>query len=399
MNLGGIKVDHAQANKAEIALLVLGFRPFFLLAASFAVLQLVIWLGFYVSGYNLTLYYSGIVWHGHEMIFGYTTAVIAGFLLTAVPNWTGIPTPQGKPLAALATLWVAGRVLPFFPESSPHWFIAVVDIAFLPVLAGILAIPLLRVRQRRNFIFLLLLSALAFANVLIHLDTLEQTPGAATAGINLAINLIVLLIVIMGGRVIPFFAERALSGMSAKRWPAVEALAIGSLILLTATELVYPDPLLIGLLSALAFISHAVRLSGWYTNRIWKVPILWILYLGYGWLVLGFALKALAMLGAVSTLLALHAFTVGGIGVLTLGMMARVALGHTGRAMKAAKPVVLAFILINLAVLTRVLLPIAFPGWYLYSISASGVLWILAFSIFTYLYTPILWSPRVDAQQ
>nr|MBS0019256.1 NnrS family protein [Gammaproteobacteria bacterium] len=399
MSTGGINIDRRQSNQAEIALLVLGFRPFFLLAASFAVVQVGIWLGFYVGRSNLATYYSGTLWHGHEMIFGYTTAVIAGFLLTAVPNWTGLSTPQGKPLAALATLWVAGRVLPFFPESSPHWFIAVVDIAFLPVLTGLLAIPVMQARQRRNFIFLLLLGTLAIANVVIHLEILGAISGAATTAIYLAINLIVVLIAIMGGRVIPFFAERALPGFSAKRWPAVEAVAFAGLILLTAAQLVYPDPMLIGMLGTLTFLSHALRLSGWYTHRIWKVPILWILYLGYGWLVLGFALTALAMLGAVSSLLALHAFTVGGIGVLTFGMMARVALGHTGRAMKAANPLVMAFVLLNLAAVTRVLLPIAFPTWHIYAISASGLLWMLAFSIFTYLYAPILWSPRADVQQ
>ncbi len=398
MNIGGLKVIRQQNHKAEIALFASGFRPFFLLAASFAVVQLMIWVGIYVSGANLATYYRGTVWHGHEMIFGYATAVIAGFLLTAVPNWTGIATPQGKPLAALATLWVAGRVMPFFSDSSPHWFIAVVDIAFLPLLTAVLAIPLLKTRQRQNFVFLVLLSVLAVANAAVHLDTLGSTPGLATTGLGLAVNLIVLLIAIIGGRVIPFFAERAIPGLSAKRWRAVEAFAFGTLVLLTAAQLVYPHPLLIGGLSALAFASHAVRLSGWYTNQIWKSPILWILYLGYGWLVLGLALKALAALGTVSALFALHTFTVGGAGVLTLGMMARVALGHTGRAMKAAKPMVVAFVLINLAAFTRVVIPIAFPGWYLDLISASAVLWMLAFSIFTYVYAPILVSPRADAR-
>jgi uncharacterized protein involved in response to NO len=234
---------------------------------------------------------------------------------------------------------------------------------------------------------------------MIHLAVLGNTPGAARAGINLGINLIVLLIAIVGGRVMPFFAERAISGLKAKRWSIIEALALASLVLLAATEFVYPDPLFLGLLSILAFLTHAMRLSGWYSNRIWSVPILWVLYLGYGWLVLGFALKALVMLGTLSPFLALHGFTVGGIGVVTLGMMARVALGHTGRAMTAAKPIVIAFVLLNLAALARVLVPIAFPHEYLFFIAASGVLWILAFSIFTYSYTPILVAPRADLPQ
>ena len=398
MKLGSIKVDSRQPTEAGAALFSLGFRPFFLLAASFAIVQLVIWLSVYIGGVNLATYFGAVLWHGHEMIFGYTTAVIAGFLLTAVPNWTGIATPEGKPLAALATLWVAARVLPFFSKSVPHWFIATVDIAFLPVLAGILAIPLLQARQQRNLVVLLLLGVLAIANVMMHLEALDVTSGTARRGIELAINLILLLIVLVGGRVIPFFAERAVAGMSVRRWPVVEAAAFGSVILLTVTALVYPEPRFVGLLGAFAFLSHAVRLSGWYSKRIWTVPILWVLYLGYGWLVLGFALQTLAMLGVVSRFLSLHAFTVGAIGVLTLGMMARVALGHTGRAMKAAKPMVVAFVLINLAAFLRVVPPIAFPDGYLYFVGASGVLWIMAFSIFLYLYTPMLFAPRVDAQ-
>lgn len=398
MNSLGAQDSRSSASRAEPALLLLGFRPFFLLAASFAVLQLVFWLGVYTSGYQLITYYDrAAVWHGHEMIFGYAVAVIAGFLLTAVPNWTGLSTPTGKPLAALATLWVAGRILPFFPDSAPPWFIAIVDIAFLPVLIGVLAIPLLQARQPRNLVFLLLLGALMLANVLIHLDILGGVARTARPGMYLAVNLILLLIVIIGGRVIPFFAERALPGLKTRRWPAVEAVAFGSLMLLMVAELAWSHPLVIGVLGMVAALSHGARLSGWYSQRIWSVPLLWVLYLGYGWLVLGMALKALPMLG-ITTLVPLHALTVGCIGVLTLGMMARVALGHTGRVLRAAKPVVVAFVLINVAALARGFLPIAFPSWYLQWVAASGVLWILAFSIFTYWYAPILLAPRLDAR-
>ncbi|MBI2986126.1 MAG: NnrS family protein [Deltaproteobacteria bacterium] len=380
----------------SLVLFALGFRPFFLLAGIFAVILMAIWASAFVNNRAVTTYYGMVGWHSHEMIFGYASAVIAGFLLTAVRNWTGMQTPAGAPLAALSALWVAGRIMPFFPEALPYWLTALVDLLFLPALAVSLAIPLLGSGQRRNLFFVPLLAVFALANLLIHLEILGFAEGLARPGIFLALDLIILLIVIMGGRVIPFFTERALSGVSPRRWRWIEWLSIGSVIAFSVAEPFLPDSILVGIMAGLAALSNGVRLIGWYTERFWPIPLLWVLHLGYSWVVVGFCLKTLAAAGLVSPQFTIHAFTVGGIGVLTLGMMARVSLGHTGRPLRAAKPMAIAFALINLAAVARGLAPIFFLEWLPQFVALSAGLWILAFAIFLEVYTPILIKPRID---
>ena len=382
--------------RIHFALFALGFRPFFLLAAIFAVVLIAIWAGAFVINRPLTTYYGMTGWHSHEMIFGYACAVIAGFLLTAVRNWTGMETAKGPPLAGLSALWLAGRIMPFFPGGLPPWLIALVDLLFLPALALSLAIPLVRGGQKRNLFFIPLLGAFALADLLVHLELFGFAYGSARAGNFLALDLIILLIVIMGGRVIPFFTERALSGVSPRKWQWLEWSSIASVIAFMLAELFLPGSIPAGVMAGLAAASNGLRLAGWYTKRFWAVPLLWVLHLGYAWVVVGFCLKTLAVLDLVPPQLTLHAFTVGGIGVLTLGMMARVSLGHTGRSLKAAGPVAFAFALINLAAVLRGIVPIIFPYWLLQLAALSGGLWILSFLIFVVIYTPILISPRVD---
>ena len=384
--------------RVNCALFALGFRPFFLLAGLFAVILIALWSTAFVTNYALATYYGMVGWHSHEMIFGYASAVIAGFLLTAVGNWTGMRTTSGAPLAALSALWLAGRVMPFFPAAIPFWLTALVDFLFFPALTVFLAIPLLRSRQRRNLFFILLLGAFALANLLVHLELLGFAEGFARAGIFLGLDLIILLIVIMGGRVIPFFTERALPGVSPKRWSWVEWLSIGSVIAFIVAELALPDSILVVVTAGLAAASNALRLIGWYTKRFWPVPLLWVLHMGYGWVVVGFCLKALAATGLVSPQWTVHAFTVGAIGVLTLGMMARVSLGHTGRPLEASKSIAIGFALINLAAAARGIAPIFFVSWLPHLVALSGGLWILSFVIFLEVYVPILISPRVDGR-
>ena len=382
--------------RIHFTLFALGFRPFFLMAGIFAVILMALWAGAFVTNRPLTTYYGMTGWHSHEMIFGYACAVIAGFLLTAVRNWTGMETAKGPPLAGLSALWLAGRIMPFFPGALPSWLIALVDLLFLPALALSLAIPLVRGGQKRNLFFIPLLGAFALADLLVHLELFGFAYGSARAGNFLALDLIILLIVIMGGRVIPFFTERALSGVSPKRWRWLEWTSIASVIAFMLAELFLPGSIPAGVMAGLAAASNGLRLAGWYTKRFWAVPLLWVLHLGYAWVVVGFCLKTLAVLDLVLPQLTLHAFTVGGIGVLTLGMMARVSLGHTGRPLKAAGPVAFAFALINLAAVLRGIVPIIFPYWLLQLAALSGGLWILSFLIFVVIYTPILISPRVD---
>jgi uncharacterized protein involved in response to NO len=379
-------------------LFALGFRPFFLLATIFAVALMAQWVLTFVGNREFANYYGAIGWHSHEMIFGYAVAVIAGFLLTAVRNWTDIQTAAGFPLLGLTALWLVARLMPFFPGAFPPWLIAAVDIAFLPVLAIALSIPLIRSGQRRNLIFLPLLGAFVAADVLVHLELTGYAESSARAGTFLGLNLIILLIVIMGGRVIPFFTERALSGVILKRRPAIEWLSAASATAFVIAELLLPNSMLAGGLAALAALSNGIRLIGWYTNRFWSVPLLWVLHTGYAWVVAGFGMKALAAIGVIWPQFTVHAFSVGGIGVLTLGMMARVSLGHTGRPLTAATPVAIAFVLINLAAVLRGIVPIILPQWLPQLVALSSGLWVAAFALFFVIYFPILTRPRIDGR-
>jgi uncharacterized protein involved in response to NO len=379
------------------ALFALGFRPFFLGAGLGAVLLMALWLVLYQTGAQFGLPYPSPLWHAHEMIFGFAGAVIAGFLLTAVQNWTQISTPSGAPLVALFAIWLAGRIAPFI-HGVPKELAALPDILFLPAVMIAIARPIFRARQARNYAFPLMLAALAVANLLVQGELLGCVRGTARLGFSLAIYIIVLMIVVMGGRVIPSFTDNKLH-TQAKRWKAVEWLAPATTLGVLAGVLVDPLAPYTGLLAGFAAAVHAIRLYGWRTGRTWGVSLLWVLHLGYGWIVLGFVLVSLSTLGWVTQSIALHAFTAGAIGTLTLGMMARVALGHTGRLLEPAKAIHVAFVLISLAGLMRVGGPVAFPNAGDLEILLSGALWILAFGAFTVVYLPILIRPRQDGKQ
>jgi len=375
----------------------LGFRPFFLFAGIAAVVLLGLWLLIYRGVLAAPDYYGGMAWHGHEMLFGYTVAVVAGFLLTAVKNWTGIQTPRYWPLAGLSLLWLLGRVLPFVP-GLPGWLIALVDVAFLPLLALGIAVPLFRAKQPSNIPFVFVLLAMAVANALFHLQLL----GIATtlqAGIRLEVGLLVLLLAVMGGRVIPFFIERGLPGVKNKSWPWLEKLAIASVVLFVLGDLFFPAS---GVTIAITFFAaavHLLRVAGWYHHRVWSVSLLWVLFVGYAWVGVGLLLHGLAAMELLNPMLALHAFTVGGVGILTLGMMARVSIGHTGRMMQAHPVMGWAFAFVALAAVVRVILPIFFPAMYVRWIDIAGLLWLMAFVSFVVIYFPMLTKPRVDGQE
>ena len=382
----------------RIALFNLGFRPFFLFAGLTASLLLPLWTYAYTGGHITFGYYRAVAWHAHEMVFGYTVAVIAGFLLTAVRNWTGMQTPGGIALASLVMLWLAGRVVPFLAGVLPQGMIAAVDLAFLPVLAVTLSVPLLRSRQKHNLVFLFVLAALTAANAMVHLQELGYTQSTAPGGVHFAVYLIVLLIAILGGRVIPFFTERGIAGATTRRWTSVEYLGFGALIALMALDLTGAAPIAVIVAGMLAAIGHALRQAGWYQRTVWSVPLLWVLHLGYAWLGAGFLLTALSAAGLINPMLALHAFTTGGIGTLTLGMMARVALGHTGRELRVGAAMTWAFVLANLSAVSRVFIPILSPGRYSDWIVLAGALWTVAFTLFVISYARVLIQPRVDGR-
>jgi len=382
----------------DYPLFALGFRAFFALAGLAALILIVFWNAIFNGTLTSEHYYPNNYWHAHEMLLGYAVAVIAGFLLTAVKNWTGKPTLTGDPLASLCLLWLYGRILPFYAGLLPDALIALVDFAFLPALAYQVSKPIIEAKQYRNLFFIGLIMLLALGNVLIHAQMLGLQENTATIGIQLVVATIIILILIIAGRVFPFFTERGIPGTLIIKNPLLDNASVASAVIVFALQIFGISGTLLALAAIVAVAVNVARLSGWYVQRVMYVPLLWVLYAGYGWIILGFMLTVLSAYSVVLPSLALHAFTLGGIGVLTLGMMARVSLGHTGRAMKASNTIAIAFVLINVAALFRVLLPIAMPHWYENLIYISTLSWLAAFSLFVFVYSPILSSARIDGQ-
>ncbi len=384
------------AARKRTSVLALGFRPFFLAAGLSAALAMAAWLALLQGGISLNGHYAAGLWHAHEMLFGYTAAVIAGFLLTAVRNWTGIDTPTGIALGALVGLWVAARIAPFLP--LPTMLVAVVDIAFFPAIALGLFQPLWQGKNRANRVFLVLLAAMTLAALLVQLQTLGIAEGTAARGTRLMLDSALLTLMIVAGRVMPFFTERAVPGSTPIARPWIERLTFTLATAGAIVNLVAPWSAPAGVIALALAATQALRLAGWHDRRVWGIPILAVLFAGYLWLVLGFALGGLAGLGLLPPFPSLHALTVGAVGVFTLGMMARVTLGHTGREMRSSPLTNIAFVLVNLAAVTRVgatlLFPAAYPNW----VQISGLLWTLAFGLFLWIYAPMLVAPRPDGR-
>lgn len=386
-------------NIFDYPLFALGFRPFFALAGLSALILILLWNAIFKGTWVTENYFTPMYWHAHEMLLGYSVAVISGFLLTAVKNWTGRPTLTGDQLAGLCILWLYGRIAPFYANLLPDSLIALIDLAFLPLLAYHVTKPILATQQYRNLIFTALLLFLAYGNGLIHSEMLGLKAHTAMVGLQLVAGTIVILILVIAGRVFPFFTERGLPGTLAIRNPQFDQGSVISAALVFGLLLFGVSGIWLALPALLATVINIARVAGWYVQRIWYVPLLWVLYIGYGWIILGFALTALSAYSLIPPSLAMHAFTLGGIGVLTLGMMARVALGHTGRALRASNAIAIGFVLINVAAFFRVLLPIAWPNGYEIFIYGSTLAWLAAFSLFIFVYGPILTSPRIDGKE
>lgn len=372
--------------------LALGFRPFFLGAGLMGALWLPLWLGIYFAGLDLPLATDPLAWHAHELVFGLAGAVLAGFLLTAARNWTKQPTPVRGPLAALVLVWFLGRVVMLVGGALPPSVVQLVDLAFLPAVALALARPLVAAKNRRNYAFVAMLLALFAVNLAFHLGDASLHRAAATAGVYA----VILFIVVMGGRVIPVFTRNALPnarvrGHKLLDWTA--AIATAALVVAQIAQIGLPTHVI----ALVAGAANLVRLFGWDTRATLDNPLLWVLHVGYAFVGLGFILVGLApWLPALAGGAPLHALTVGALGTLVLGMMARVSLGHTGRPLVAPRAMAFAFALITVAALLRVVLPIASTGLYVAGLIGAGSAFTLAFVIFVVVYAPILMRPRVD---
>jgi len=386
----------------RIALHHLGFRPFFLLGGIFAVVAIATWFWLLSNGGLLpaTTSMSIIQWHAHEMLYGYTLAVISGFLLTAVRNWTGVQTLHGMPLLLLALCWLLARTMPFIDHPQAMLWMVALDLLFNLVLCLAVLQPIVKVRQWNHLAVWSKLLLLGIGNGLFYLGVYGELTDGVRIGLYTGLYIILSLIMLMARRVIPFFIEKGV-GYPVKlvnyRW-----LDISSLLLMLAfiiVEVFIVLPLWATVTAALLAVLHAIRLAGWYTHGIWKKPLLWSLYLGYAWLVAGFVLRAMAGWGNLNPMLAVHAFAYGTIGLVTLGMMTRVALGHTGRDV-FNPPAILSvvFIMLFLGSLVRVVMPLVAPQLYTLWISASQWLWIVSFTGFVMIYAPMLVKGRIDGK-
>ncbi|HEY6079825.1 MAG TPA: NnrS family protein [Polyangiaceae bacterium] len=386
--------------RAPLPCLRKGFRPFFWLAAVFAIAIVPTWLLILGGKLQATSYLDATSWHAHEMVFGFVVAVIAGFLLTAVGNWTQRETAIGMPLLALAGLWLAGRLAMACSAALPAGVVAVADLAFLPALFIALARPVISAKNRRNYVILGVVAAFFVANLWLHLTALGiSSAGSARQPSLIGVDLVVLLITIILGRVLPMFTRNAVGATSVRAIPLLDKCAIGSVAALCLADALAPATSVAGAVAVLAGLFSLARASHWGARHSLQQPLLWILHAGQAWLVVGLLLRGAALLGAPALASpAMHALTVGAIGSLTLGMMARVALGHTGRLLTVPKSIAVAFLALNLAALVRVLVPLLAPAWYFAGLVATATLWVTAFAIFVVVYTPILASPRVDGK-
>jgi uncharacterized protein involved in response to NO len=318
------------------------------------------------------------------MLFGYAFAVIAGFLLTAVRAWTSRPTPTGPALAAIAALWVLARSVAFFSLALASF----VDALFALAVAWGIGRPILA-SGNRNWYFIVLVLALGAASI-----AFQANPAVALA---VGLDIVLLVVTIMGGRVIPAFTNSAVTGAGARRDRWVEYGSLGSILLL-----ILLDAAQWGLAAAAVCLAgalcHAVRVALWAPLATRGRPILWILHLSYAWVAVHLLLRGLGGFELISPMLATHALTVGVIGGLTLGMMTRTSRGHTARPLKVGPWEVAAYVLVHAAAVVRVLLPLVAPGSYATFIVLSSLLWFAAFALFTIVYYPILSRPRLDGQ-
>jgi uncharacterized protein involved in response to NO len=378
------------------ALLSYGFRPFFLLGALWAGLTVLLWLPIYEGDIALDTVFTPTDWHAHELLFGYVAAVVTGFLLTAIPNWTGRLPLNGLPLLVLVLAWLAGR-LAVAAGSLLGWrLVAIIDASFLVLVLGAATREVVAGRNWRNLRVLVIVAVLVLANIVFHVEA--HLWGGAVLGRRMALAAVVALIVLVGGRIIPSFTRNWLVKANPGQLPApfdrLDAVAVGATVLGLAAWLVAPEGLVTAGLLTAAGLANAVRLARWRGDRTGRDPIVLILHLGYGFVPLGFLLLAAAAVWpAVGEAAGIHAWSVGAAGVMTLAVMTRATRGHTGHALEASPATRLIYMAVLAAAVLRILaglLPeVATPLLW-----AAATAWVVAFWGFCLAYGPMLMRPR-----
>ncbi|WP_405234437.1 NnrS family protein [Lentisalinibacter salinarum] len=379
-----------------------GFRPFFLLAGWYAVIAIGLWLWLYPAAPGPFATLPAQLWHGHEMLFGFVGAAIAGFMLTAVPSWTGDRGFAGLPLVALTVLWLAGRVALFAGDAIPFWLLALAELAFLPMLALLLAPPLLRATNRNTPLLFVLLFLWSADAVFVY-ALAQGDPGLANTAVRAALNLVLLLVTVIGGRIVPAFTANALRGRG--ETPGLRAsthlnrFVIAAMAVAIPVDIVWPGGSAVGAVALAAGLGQAVRLAGWQGWRTLREPIVWILHAAYLWLPIGLLLKAGWFLGGLPWAAQwLHALGSGAAATMILAVMTRASLGHTGRELRVSPTVTAAYLLLLAAVAARVFGPVWLPLGYTTTVAVAGALWLLAFLLYSIVYAPVLLLPRADGK-
>lgn len=379
-----------------------GFRPTFLAAGLAAVVLVPLWVLVWGFGWSLASGWPPTMWHAHEMVFGFVSASIAGFLLTAVPSWTGQRGFAGWPLILLMLLWVAGRVLIATAARWPAMLVGSVDVAFLIALAALVAPPLLR-SKNRNTPLLAVLAVLAVSNAVSHWALSHHDAGFAYHAILIGIDITLLLITVIGGRILPAFTANALRSsaipVAVRAWPWTTPTAVILMIGVILTDVVALNSPVSGIVAGMAAVVQAVRMLQWRSLATRRQPIVWILHLAYAWLPAGLALKCIAVLqGAAFSAFWLHALTIGVLATMIMAVMTRASLGHTGRPLVVDPTVAVGYVLLLCAGVVRVfglgMLGLPYPA----VVVISAGFWTAAFGVFLVNYAPILWSARADGK-
>ncbi len=379
-----------------------GFRPFFLLAGLFAAGSVAVWIWLFPQGMTPVSFLSPQLWHGHEMIFGFIAAAIAGFMLTAVPSWTGERGFAGWPLVALASLWLAGRLAFVIGDKVPIELLVLAELSFLPGVMLLLVGPIMR-SANRNRPLLVVLIAFWCGDAVFMYGTLSGQVVLAGTALRGSLDLVLVLITVIGGRIVPAFTGNALRArgtfVAMRSSPMLESIVIAITIGYVLADVAAPFSKVTGFAAAAAALEHFYRLSGWRGLRSWREPIVWILHAAYAWLPLGLALKAIFVLtGASWAVYWQHALGAGAAGTMIMAVMTRAALGHTGRPLRVSRLIVVAYVALIMSVLLRVFGAFVLPLNYASTIAAAGALWVLAFLLYSVVYVPILIRPRADGR-
>lgn len=375
-----------------------GFRPFFLLGAICGVFLVPWWAFTYQQPMSGEPGLESISWHSHEMIFGFTMAIIAGFLLTAVENWTSRPTARGPFLAALIGLWMIGRLVGLGGAAAAIGGLA--DLLFLPTLTVAIAIPLFLAGSKRNYLLIAILPLLWVCDLFLHLRTSGLLPQSYLRTDLVAVDLIVVVLVIITGRIVPLFTRNALADESIRPIPGLSIAAIVSVLVVALIEVIAPGGYFMAVASGIAGLLVLGRSVHWGIQKTFGHPILWVLHLGHAWIWLGLFLKAAAAAGLpIQSSVATHALTAGAIGTLTLGMMVRVTLGHTGRPLQVPPMMTVGFVAITGSALLRVFGPWLRADLTRTALISSATLWSLAFALYVICNARLLITPRPDGKE